>query len=174
MVTFALSSSPEQITVQNRAATRLSRVPISPASRISGKRLAIDTLGSSADFAIYQPVSLNGLDPNKDVTLLSIAGNARRPFRGADRMLGRRSVPGYEKTLDARAAARRAVLCSHASSLTPDLTVPESVVEEWIAVGTLEQRKKSPPSRNRSPIGRLSKEPAADHQSEALRPAGKA
>jgi hypothetical protein len=28
----------------------------------------------------------------------------------------------------------------------------------------LEQKKKSPPSRNRSPIGRLPKKPDADHQ----------
>jgi hypothetical protein len=46
----------------------------------------------------------------------------------------------------------------------PDLTVPESVVEEWISGGTFRQKKKSPPSRNKSSIGRLPKEHDADHQ----------
>jgi hypothetical protein len=34
----------------------------------------------SADFAIYQLLSRNGLDPNKDVTLLSIAGSPDARF----------------------------------------------------------------------------------------------
>jgi hypothetical protein len=45
----------------------------------------------------------------------------------------------------------------------PDLTVPESVVEEWVSAGTFGAKKKSPSSRNRSSSGRLPKEPAADH-----------
>jgi hypothetical protein len=47
----------------------------------------------------------------------------------------------------------------------PDLTVPESLVEEWISVGTFRVKEKSPSSRNRSSIGRLPKKPDADHQS---------
>ncbi len=39
----------------------------------------------------------------------------------------------------------------------PDLTIPDSVVEEWISVGTLEQKKKSLPSRSKSPIGHCRK-----------------
>ena len=46
----------------------------------------------------------------------------------------------------------------------PDLTVPESLVEEWISVGTFRVKEKSPSSRNRSSIGRLPKKPDADHQ----------
>jgi len=38
------------------------------------------------------------------------------------------------------------------------------MVEEWIAVGSLKQKKKSPPSRNKSSIARLPKAPDADHQ----------
>jgi hypothetical protein len=45
----------------------------------------------------------------------------------------------------------------------PDLTVPESVVEEWIPWERLEQKRKSPPGRNRSSIGRLPREPDGDH-----------
>ena len=48
--------------------------------------------------------------------------------------------------------------------LTPISRVPESVVEEWISVGTFRAKEKSPSSRNRSSIGRLPKEPDADHQ----------
>jgi hypothetical protein len=38
------------------------------------------------------------------------------------------------------------------------------VVEEWIAVGSLKQKKKSPPSGNKSSIGRLPKEADADQR----------
>jgi hypothetical protein len=44
----------------------------------------------------------------------------------------------------------------------PDLTVPHAVVEEWNSVGRFGAKKKSPPSRNRSSIGRLPKERDAD------------
>jgi hypothetical protein len=44
----------------------------------------------------------------------------------------------------------------------PDLTIPDSVVEEWISVGTFGAKEKSPQSRNRASIGRLPKEPDAD------------
>ena len=64
----------------------ISRPDIASVKELKGKRLAINTFGSSADFAIYQLLSRNGLDPNKDVTLLSIAGS---PFRCAARRLGR-------------------------------------------------------------------------------------
>jgi hypothetical protein len=37
----------------------------------------------------------------------------------------------------------------------PDLAIPDSVVEEWISGGRLRSKEKSPPSRNRSSIGRL-------------------
>ena len=51
----------QQIAVQNRAATRLSRVPnIASVKARKGKRLAINTLASSANFAIYQLLSRNG------------------------------------------------------------------------------------------------------------------
>ncbi len=52
----------------------------------------------------------------------------------------------------------------HREQFNPDLTVPESVVKEWISVGTFRAKEKSPPSRNRSSIGRLPKEPDGDDQ----------
>src|SRR5688572_19397007 len=59
---------------------RSSRVPTSQRQGSQREKAGNQTFGSSADFAIYQLLSRNGLDPNKDVTLLSVAGNARRPF----------------------------------------------------------------------------------------------
>ena len=47
----------------------ISRPEIDSVKALKGKRIAINTFGSSADFAIYQLLSRNGLDPNKDVTL---------------------------------------------------------------------------------------------------------
>jgi hypothetical protein len=41
--------------------------------------------------------------------------------------------------------------------------VPDGMVEEWIPWEPLEQKKKSPPSRNRLSIGRLPTEPDAHH-----------
>ena len=58
----------------------ISRPDIASVKDLKGKRLAINTFGSSADFAIYQLLSRNGLDPNKDVTLLSIAGSLDARF----------------------------------------------------------------------------------------------
>ena len=58
----------------------ISRPDIDSVKALKGKRLAINTFGSSADFAIYQLLSRNGLDPNKDVTLLSIAGSPDARF----------------------------------------------------------------------------------------------
>ena len=63
--------------------------------------------------------------------------------------------------LDGPVAERFYVL--YREQFNPDLTVPDSVVEEWISVGTFRGKEKSPSSRNRSSIGRLPKEPDADH-----------
>ena len=54
--------------------TIISRLEIASVKDLKGKRLEINTFGSSADFTIYQLLSI-GLDPNTDVTLLSIAGS---------------------------------------------------------------------------------------------------
>ena len=66
MVTFVLSSSPEQIAIQIRRYAIISRPDIASVKDLKGeKRPAINTLGSSADFPIYQLLSRNGLTPTK-------------------------------------------------------------------------------------------------------------
>ncbi|HEX6768657.1 MAG TPA: ABC transporter substrate-binding protein, partial [Candidatus Binatia bacterium] len=67
-------------TVKSSGYAIISRPDIDSVKGLKGKRLAINTFGSSADFAIYQLLSRNGLDPNKDVTLLSIAGSPDARF----------------------------------------------------------------------------------------------
>ena len=47
--------------------------------------------------------------------------------------------PGSGKTLEVRAPCRRAV---YREQFNPDLTLPESVIEEWIAVGTFRAKEK--------------------------------
>ena len=190
----------------------ISRPDIDSVKALKGKRIAINTFGSSADFAIYQLLSRNGLDPNKDVTLLSVAGSpdarfaallggsvdatvVNSPFeyraeqrgfktllsvketaefvkipivglstsqRKIDkepdeivRMLGRcatrsyickanaRLAPAWWKNclkLDRPVAERFYAL--YREQYNPDLTVPDSVVEEWIAVGTFRAKEK--------------------------------
>jgi NitT/TauT family transport system substrate-binding protein len=58
----------------------ISRPDIDSIKALKGKRIAINTFGSSADFAIYQLLSRNGLDPNKDVTLQAVAGSPDARF----------------------------------------------------------------------------------------------
>lgn len=41
---------------------------------LKGKKIGINSFGSSADFAAYMSVAGSGLDPNKDVTFLPIGG----------------------------------------------------------------------------------------------------
>ena len=67
-------------TVKSSGYAIISRPDIDSVKALKGKRLAINTFGSSADFAIYQLLSRNGLDPNKDVTLLSVAGSPDARF----------------------------------------------------------------------------------------------
>ena len=42
---------------------------------LRGKKIGINSFGSSADFAAYTAISASGLDPNKDVTFLPIGGS---------------------------------------------------------------------------------------------------
>src|SRR5262249_43006688 len=58
----------------------VARSDIDNIKALKGKRIAINSFGSSADFAIYQLLSRNGLDPNKDVTLQAIAGSPDARF----------------------------------------------------------------------------------------------
>jgi NitT/TauT family transport system substrate-binding protein len=190
----------------------VSRPDIDNVKALKGKRIAINTFGSSADFAIYQLLSRNGLDPNKDVTLQAIAGSpdarfaallagsvdatvvnspfehraeqkgfrtllsvretaefVRIPIVGLSttqrkidkepdeivRMLrGQRAailffqsqrdagVGMIEKLLKLDHAAAEKFYGIYRDQFNPDLTAPESVVEEWIAVGTFRAKEK--------------------------------
>jgi len=199
-------------TVKSSGYAIISRPDINSVKELKGKRLAINTFGSSADFAIYQLLSRNGLDPNKDVTLLSIAGSpdARfaallggsvdatvvnspfeyraeqkgfkvllsiketaeyvkipivglstsqrkidkepeeivrmlRALRGAILFLQNQREIGagmVEKLLKLDRPAAERFYALYREQFNPDLTVPDSVVEEWISVGTFRAKEK--------------------------------
>lgn len=190
----------------------VSRPDIDNVKALKGKRIAINTFGSSADFAIYQLLSRNGLDPNKDVTLHAVAGSpdarfaalvagsvdatvvnspfehraeqkgfrtllsvretaefVRIPIVGLSttqrkidkepdeivRMLrGQRAailffqsqrdagVAMIEKLLKLDRAAAEKFYGIYRDQYNPDLTAPDSVVDEWIAVGTFRAKEK--------------------------------
>ncbi|HEX2228538.1 MAG TPA: ABC transporter substrate-binding protein [Candidatus Binatia bacterium] len=190
----------------------VSKPEIGSLEGLKGKRIAINSFGSSADFAIYSALSRSGLDPNKDVTLQTISGSpdarfaalvsgavdatvlnspfeywaeekgfktlvsvpqmaefVRIPIVGvstsqvkiqkepdeivrflravragilfiqSEREVG---VGLMEKTLrlDRTAAERFYVL--YREQYNPELTAPQSVVKEWIAVGTFRDKEK--------------------------------
>jgi NitT/TauT family transport system substrate-binding protein len=190
----------------------VSRPDIANVKALKGKRIAINTFGSSADFAIYQLLSRNGLDPNKDVTLQAIAGSpdarfaaliggsvdatvVNSPFeyraeqKGFKTLLsvketaefvripivglsttqrkidkepdeivrvlrGQRagilflqsqkemSIALLEKLLRLDRAAAERFYPIYRDQYNPDLSVPDSVVEEWISVGTFRAKEK--------------------------------
>jgi ABC-type nitrate/sulfonate/bicarbonate transport system substrate-binding protein len=45
---------------------------------LKGKKFALNSFGSAPDYAVYTYFSKNGLDPNRDVTFLTIGGTAAR------------------------------------------------------------------------------------------------
>ena len=190
----------------------VSRPEIDNVKALKGKRIAINTFGSSADFAIYQLLSRNGLDPNKDVTLQAIAGSpdarfaallggsvdatvVNSPFEYRAEQKGFRTLLSVKDTAEFvripiaglsttqkkierepdeitrvlrslrnailflqsqrefgvgllekllkldRAAAER-FYAIYRDQYNPDLSVPDSVAEEWIAVGTFRAKEK--------------------------------
>jgi NitT/TauT family transport system substrate-binding protein len=58
----------------------VSKPEITSVRALKGKNIAINSFGSSADFAIHALLSRNGLDPNKDVTLHAVAGSPDARF----------------------------------------------------------------------------------------------
>lgn len=184
----------------------ISRPEIDSIKALKGKRIAINTFGSSADFAIYTVLTRNGLDPNKDVTLHAVSGSpdmrfaaliggsidatvVNSPFEYRAELKGFRtllSVPEMaefvripivglsttqrkiekepeeivrllrglraailflqsqretgvgllEKLLKIDRAAAERFYALYRDQYNPDLTLPDSVAEEWIAVGT--------------------------------------
>jgi NitT/TauT family transport system substrate-binding protein len=190
----------------------VSRPEIDNVKALKGKRIAINTFGSSADFAIYQLLARNGLDPNKDVTLQAIAGSpdarfaallggsvdatvVNSPFEYRAEQKGFKTLSSVKDTAEFvripiaglsttqkkierepdeitrvlrslrnailflqsqreigigllekllkldRAAAER-FYAIYRDQYNPDLSVPDSVAEEWIAVGTFRAKEK--------------------------------
>jgi ABC-type nitrate/sulfonate/bicarbonate transport system substrate-binding protein len=58
----------------------ISRPEIENIKGLKGKKIGINSFGSSADYAAYAAVSRSGLDPNKDVTILPIGGGSPERF----------------------------------------------------------------------------------------------
>ena len=52
----------------------VARPEIESVKAMRGKKLGINSFGSSADYAAYAAVSRSGMDPNKDLTILAIGG----------------------------------------------------------------------------------------------------
>ncbi len=55
----------------------VSRPEIQGVLGLRGKKIGINSFGSSADYAAYVALSKNGLDPNKDVTFLAVGGGTQ-------------------------------------------------------------------------------------------------
>jgi NitT/TauT family transport system substrate-binding protein len=190
----------------------ISSPEISSLKGLKGKRIAINSFGSSADFAIYTALSRSGLDPDKDVTLQTISGtpDARfaalisravdatvvsspfeyfaeqkgfktlvsvnemaelvkipitgistsqrkidkqpdeivrvlRALRAATLFIQSEREIGIglmEKTLKLDRSAAEKFYALYREQYNPELSVPNSVVEEWIAVGTFRAKEK--------------------------------
>jgi NitT/TauT family transport system substrate-binding protein len=191
----------------------ISKPEIDNLKALKGKRIAINSFGSSADYAIYAALSRSGLDPNKDVTLAAISGSpdarfaaliggsvdatvVNSPFEYKAEQKGFKTlmsvaelselvkipitgisvaVPKIEKNPDEvvrllkglRAAilflqsqreigigllekllaldrtAAEHFYTLYREQFNPDLKVADSVVDEWIAVGTFRSKEKT-------------------------------
>jgi ABC-type nitrate/sulfonate/bicarbonate transport system substrate-binding protein len=190
----------------------ISKPEIENLKALKGKRIAINSFGSSADYAVFTALSRSGLDPNKDVTLAAISGSpdarfaallggsvdatvVNSPFeykaeqRGLKTLMsvaelselvkipitgislalrkidkdpdeivrllkGLRTailflqsqreigVDLLQKLLVLDRAAAERFYALYREQFNPDLTVSDSVVEEWIAVGTFRSKEK--------------------------------
>ena len=56
---------------------------------LRGKKIGINSFGSSADYAAYAAISRSGMDPNKDLTILAIGGGTPEPAGGGEWKRGR-------------------------------------------------------------------------------------
>ncbi len=58
----------------------VSKPEIQSLKALKDKRIAINSFGSSADFAVCAALSRSGLDPNKDATLTAVSGSPDARF----------------------------------------------------------------------------------------------
>jgi NitT/TauT family transport system substrate-binding protein len=56
----------------------VSKREIETVKGLKGKKFALNSFGSAPDYAVYTFFSKNGLDPNRDVTFLTIGGTSAR------------------------------------------------------------------------------------------------
>ena len=190
----------------------VSKPEIANLKALKGKTIAINSFGSSADFAIYTALGRSGLDPNRDVTLTAISGSpdarfaaliggavdatvVNSPFEYKAEQKGFKTLVSVREFADIvripitgisvaqskiekepdeivrlLRALRSAILylqsqreagvgllakaltIDHAAAerfytlyrdqFNPELSLPDSVVEEWIAVGTFRAKEK--------------------------------
>src|SRR5262249_16095776 len=66
----------------------ISRPEINNIKGLKGKKIGINSFGSSADYAAYAAVSRSGLDPYRDVTILPIGGGCPQRFCALSRRGG--------------------------------------------------------------------------------------
>ena len=59
---------------KNSSYFMVARPEIDNVKALRGKKIGINSFGSSADYAAYAAVSRSGMDPNKDLTILAIGG----------------------------------------------------------------------------------------------------
>lgn len=191
---------------------------INTVKALKGKRVAINSFGSAADFAVYTALSRNGLDPNRDVTLYAISGSpearfaalmggvvdaavvsspfeykaeqkgfrtlmsvqemaefVRIPITGisaAQRKIEKEpneivhvlravraailflqaqreaAVGLMEKTLNLDHAIAERFYPLYREEYNPELTVPDSIVDEWVAMGTFRAKEKEKRAAN--------------------------
>jgi ABC-type nitrate/sulfonate/bicarbonate transport system substrate-binding protein len=190
----------------------VSKPEIDSLKALKGKRVAINSFGSSADFAVYTALSRSGLDPNRDVTLTAVSGSpdarfaaliggsvdatvVNSPFEYRAEQKGFRTLASVqevaefvripltgisvaqkkidkepeeivrllrgiraatlflqsqrevgvglmEQTLKLDRAAAERFYSLYRDQYNPELTLPDSVAEEWIAVGTFRAKEK--------------------------------
>jgi ABC-type nitrate/sulfonate/bicarbonate transport system substrate-binding protein len=59
---------------KNSSYFMVARAEIDNVKALRGKKIGINSFGSSADYAAYAALSRSGMDPNKDLTILAIGG----------------------------------------------------------------------------------------------------
>jgi ABC-type nitrate/sulfonate/bicarbonate transport system substrate-binding protein len=56
----------------------ISKPEIETIKGLKGKKIAINSFGDSSDYAVHTYLSKNGLDPNRDITVLTVGGTSAR------------------------------------------------------------------------------------------------
>lgn len=192
----------------------VARPEINSVKDLRGKKVGINSFGSSADYAAYAALSRSGVDPNKDLTILAIGGGTSErlaavasgsvdatvltsPAEYAAAKQGLRVIMSaqelgrlvripitgigatqkkmqsdpdeivrllralrlatlyllqnseyshalFQRAMHVDAAAADRLFTLYRDQYNPDLTLPDSVVEDLLAVGTFRLKERSP------------------------------